>query len=686
MRSRTRGRANGRVPPPLASTVALLGINIIAALLVSSHQQQPTMATPGRTTRARSRQTTPVSAALPALDVRHSAAYGSRGRAPLNNQLAAEGITLAQGFTTARASTHIAPVLEESEEEELHMQPPVSRQGTYVGSQALYESDVRSQRHDSMPPPSPRRDGPNVHTTNNAAPLSHWSLPILLFAVPRYLWRNLWAVLLGATLLGVSAHVPLPVRAADRRDTFFRGLKIAAGVPGYDQPPAYLEKLWMFVKYKAFLKEELEELSPVKEPVLQSMINVRLRQLITELGGNHTALEGNVTALEDRISSIEDYLPPRMVVNVVDGNMVISDEFWHAITSKIQGSDDLFDTFVAANEQSASRIAEAAGAISVDEALKNKRVIDRDGLQNIIDHYGRDMEKRLSTLIEAGNREAMNMAHEIAERVSRNVSENTPNELRAQLSILAKSNMLVNSFDTMHSVNWFSPAMGAIVDPHHTSPSALIPQEARPAGWFARSFKRLTPPPVTALTEWKETGQCWCAAKNLKTYMGQAQLAIITSRKITPANLIIEHVPKPGSEDISNAPKDFQLWADLDTVEAAESMESQLRERSPWYDDRCNLPETPEPPPSKSSILIACGRYDYSHANWVQSFYMLLDGADQYQTGFEAGKFYLRVTSNWGSDQTCIYRARLTGQIWDDSRKNEPFLKTKEDGPSRIVF
>jgi hypothetical protein len=638
------------------------------------------MATPGRTTRARSRQTTPVSAALPALDVRNSSAYGSRGRAPLHNQLAAEGITLAQGFTTARAGNTIAPVLEESEDEELHMQAPMSRMGTYVGSQANYESPIHSQRRDSTPPPSPRRDGPYVHTTANATPSSPWSLSVLLFAVPRYLWRNLWPVLLGATLLGVSAHVPLPEKAGKSRDEWFRHLKGLVGIPGYDHPPDKLERLWMFVRTDSFKQEELDRLPPITDPLLQQLVNVRLRGLITDLGVNHTALEGNVTALGERMSQVEEFFPPRMVVNVVDGKMIINDDFWHAVTSKIQGSDDLFETFVAANEESATRIAETVTAGHLEEALASKRVLNRESLMEFLDQQSTELEKRLKVVVDAGTRDAISASAEVA----REVSENTPNDLRAQLSVMAKSAIIANKYEATTSVNWFSINMDAIVDPHHTSPTALIPQDARPAGWFVRSFRRLTPPPALALKEWTETGECWCAAKSNDTFMGHAQLAVITRRKITPYTLIIEHIPEAGSEDIRNAPKDYQLWADLGTVEAAESMERELRERSPWYDSRCNLPETPEPPPTKSSILMACGRYDYSKPNWVQSVYMLHDTPDLYQTGFEASKFYLRVLSNWGSDQTCIYRARLTAQKWDDRREDEPFLMKEK--PHRIVF
>lgn len=53
----------------------------------------------------------------------------------------------------------------------------------------------------------------------------------------------------------------------------------------------------------------LEELPPVKEPIIQSMINVRFCTLLEEL-------PGNATALVERVSTKEEFLPPRMVVDV----------------------------------------------------------------------------------------------------------------------------------------------------------------------------------------------------------------------------------------------------------------------------------------------------------------------------------------------------------------------------------
>ena len=625
------------------------------------------MATPGRATRSRSRQTTPQP--LPVVDVRFSRAYGSRGRAQLNNQLAGEGMTLAEGFTTARAGVATVPEEPEDDYEELRSQQQMSRQGTYVGTDAQYESPAHSQRLNSMPPQSPRRATPQA---NDEFPGNPRTLSVLLFAIPRYLWRNLWAVLLGALLLGTAANITLPGNAAARRDEFFRGLKIAVGVPGYDQPPSHLEKLWMFVRYKSFELDEIKNMPPVKEPLIQSMINVRFRTLLEELQGNATELEGNHTALAERVSTMEEFLPPRMVVDVIDGKMIISDDFWHALNDKMSGSSDFFDAFVAANEESASKLAKAAFDVNLEDALRTKRVLDRDAVMEALAQTGIELEKRISTMIHAGTAEAVSATREIAAQVAREIAENTPSDLRAQLGVLAKSNMLQNTYDAMHSVNWFSPKMGAVVDPKHTSPTAKRPFEIENLGWFASKLKRVAPPPVAALMPWEETGDCWCAAKT--DNMGKLQLAVLTEHKIMPEKLIIEHIPQNAELDRGCTPQSWQLWAEIFDKEEAEDLKDKILRFHPHYSG-CSQEDSP---PSESSICIAQGTYNRRLENWVQSTRMLFY-TDHPQARVETGKFYFRVLSNYGSSQTCIYRVRLTAH--DIQLGNDLTEKISDDRP-----
>jgi hypothetical protein len=642
------------------------------------------MATPRRATRSRSAQATPQP--LPAVDVRQSFSWGARGKANLRNQMAKEGISLAEGFSAARARATITTVPEEHEEEEdeeedddddededdggvrgLHaQQQPMSRNGTYVEESAHYESSLRDslrdQRYGSMPPPPPPCPAvPSFGTRQSThaphapqAPLAtrtpRW-LSVAFFAIPRYLWRNLWALLVGALLFGIIAHISLPGRVGARRDDFFRGLKIAAGLPGYDYPPDELQKLWMQFRAHGFSLEELTHLPPIEDPHMQRLVNVYLRGLAADGLANHTALAS-------RVSAMEEFLPPRMVVDVVHGKMVIGDAFWHAINDKIQGSNEIFDAFVAANEGAAIKIAEHVVTGHFEESLRTKRILSREELMGLLEDNSKELEKRMSSLVRSGTDDAINAARTIAVQVAREVAENTPSDLRAQLGALAKSNLIANTYDAMSSVNWFSPKMGAVVDPHHTSPTALKPSRDSSIGWFAKSVKLMTPGPTAALMPWQETGDCWCAAREeIKTHTSKAQLAVITEKKIMPDRLIVEHIPERGSENIRNAPRRYELWADLLSTEAAELMKHKLRQQAPQYDRAC---ESSDSPPTETSICIAVGSYDIAAPNWVQSVPMLIDSDVMYDTGFEAGKFYYRVSTNHGADQTCTYRVRLT--------------------------
>lgn len=606
------------------------------------------MATPARSTRARSRQTTPQP--LPAVDVRTSHGYGSRGRAKLHNQLAGAGATLADAFATGRDGAGIAPVFEESveDEEELHTQPPMSRQGTVVESMAHYEGSRRSERHESMPPPPPVPAAFRAATPPPPPPPAEpWTLSVLLFAVPRYLWRNIWAVLLGAFLFGSYAVVPLPGMVSDRRDEFFRGLKIAAGVPGYDLPPAHLERLWMFVRSSAFHAEELQRMAPIDDPLLQRMVNVRLRGLIDDL-------DANQTALGDRVSAIEEFLPLRTVVDVIEGNMVITDDFWNALSRKLRGEPEFFDSFIAASEQTFMTIADASVHDYFDGALRERRILSREEMLELLNQSGKDLEKRLSSLVQAGTDDAVNAARTVAAQVAREIAENTPSDLRNQLAVLAKSNLLANTYEALTSVNFFSPNTGALIDPHHTSPTALKPKKDTNAGWFANSLKRPTLPPAFALTKWDEMGDCWCAAKSED--MSYAQLAVMTDNPIAPRRLIVEHIPAGGTTDINKAPRDFELWAETNSVEEAKTTVQNLKNKNMHYGVNKYDKLTG---PTETSVCIASGQYDIHAENWVQSVPMLAD-MEEFPT-INATKFYFRVWSNWGSDQTCIYRVRLTG-------------------------
>lgn len=592
-----------------------------------------------------SRQTTP--APLPAVDIRQSHNYGSRGRANLRSQLAAASTNFNQAFATGRTGAGVSPVLESHrDEEELPQQPPTPRQGTVVESMAHYEGSAQSQGHQRVPtPPAPPAAAPRAATPAETpspwsllAP-STWSLSAVLFAVPRYLWRNLWALLVGALLLVIAANVSLPQKAGARRDEIFRGLKIVAGLPGYDLPPGELERLWLMVRYNSSLVAD--GLPAITDPVTQNVINIMHFSRIDAMEANYT--------------SLVEYLPPRMVVDVVDGQMAINDNFWLALNDKLHGTGVIFDGFVSANEHIAAEVSREATFRWLESAFAERRILDREGIYELLQQNEKDLETRMAAMMRAGTQEAISAARMVATQVALEVAENAPADFRTQLAILAKSNLIANTYDAISSVNYFSPNLGAVIDPHGTSPTAQNLQKIPSVGFFG-TRKRREHPPAMALIKWDETGDCWCAAESPNK--GKAQLAVMTEHKIAPKRLVVEHVPATGTRGIAAAPQDIELWAETFSEEQASIYRQKISDLFTRY-DMSSCMDTAKPPPTNTSVCVGVGTYDIHGENWVQSFPMFVD---MESIELAASKFYYRVTSNWGADHTCSYRLRLTGE------------------------
>ena len=228
---------------------------------------------------------------------------------------------------------------------------------------------------------------------------------------------------------------------------------------------------------------------------------------------------------------------------------------------------------------------------------------------------------------------------------------------------MAKSNLLHNTIEALHMVNHLSYNLGARIDPYNTSPSQTKDQRWVARLWTSSTNTAARTPPY-ALTRWDEMGDCWCAAES--TEKGKAQLAVILSHHISPDRLIIDHIPARGTLGIASAPRDFELWAETDSVAQAATLREKITALFADYSIQSCISGTT--PPSASAICIGQGRYDIHGNNWVQTFQTFVN---MQAVGLTTNKIYFRATSNWGADHTCIYRLRLTGhadeEIYGDS-------------------
>ncbi|EME41070.1 hypothetical protein DOTSEDRAFT_74564 [Dothistroma septosporum NZE10] len=140
--------------------------------------------------------------------------------------------------------------------------------------------------------------------------------------------------------------------------------------------------------------------------------------------------------------------------------------------------------------------------------------------------------------------------------------------------------------------------------------------------------------------------------------MGLAQLTVQYPHKIYPDAIYVEHVPASGTHDIAAAPKQFEVWAQMENAaEAARVQEVLDREVNIRYGFECG------PPPKHNSLRWVCfasGEYNIHYANHVQKVSTLFDAEE---IGLATKMIAFRVKENWGSkDHTCIYRLRMIGK------------------------
>lgn len=213
-------------------------------------------------------------------------------------------------------------------------------------------------------------------------------------------------------------------------------------------------------------------------------------------------------------------------------------------------------------------------------------------------------------------------------------------------------------------INYASPGLGAIIDPYLTSPTKTkhFPFYQRLLLGSAGVKKYQSRPPIEALKPWSEVGDCWCAAsaRNINDPAGQTmdgkggrytQLGIMLGHDLFPDEVVIEHLPLKTTPSSNSAPKDIEVWGDfshLNQIEfAALQMGPHALKEVEWYPQ-----------------LGLLGRLKYDavaneDGKYVQIFRLEFNQGNKDE--FWMQKVVFRINSNWGGENTCLYRVRVHG-------------------------
>lgn len=246
---------------------------------------------------------------------------------------------------------------------------------------------------------------------------------------------------------------------------------------------------------------------------------------------------------------------------------------------------------------------------------------------------------------------------------------------------------------TKPQINFLTVGAGAIIDPWRTSPASgkrlSFAQRNiyRMAGWFGllKSQRRDPQPAMAALSPWEDIGDCWCSVPRDGA---MSQLSVSLGRDIVPEEVVVEHIPEGAALNSGVAPREMEMWAKYKVVglDGPEQKSSWFTSSEPRKDladtitfggqrtlsetimDTLSLayPNEPESNYADDRFLgpgfyrIGKWTYDRHGPDNIQSFPLdaIIDSPS-----IRVDHVIFRVKSNWGADNTCLYRLKLHGHV-----------------------
>jgi hypothetical protein len=451
-------------------------------------------------------------------------------------------------------------------------------------------------------------------------------------SLSKWLLRWLLALfLLGLLFTGLFillallySAIPLPTGLQESQETFVTGMKYALGFSPRDS-----------------LLEQVGQLSSGLQSV-EEMRNLYEESRKTLILQDHA------------LDELRSHLPDVVLVEKVDGRVALTKEFWNALEQRLVGDQKapLWNALLRTHEtQLRTMISEESEKtyVSKEEYLSvvDKAVHDRFG--NVL----AKVDQRASQIAATVSRET------VEEYLKKNAGTFTEDDRQA----LAQFTRIQAAYDAINTVNFFDPGLGAIVVPKLTSSTQKPPPRTwRQYLWSYQDLILISQyPPSEALNPTTSASDCWCASPSIDR-KGKAQITIRTPLKFYPDTLVIEHIPTSGTLDISTAPKNFEVWAELASADAVKEM----RRKIAYFLGNDRSAEC-GPAPTDRFLCMYRGEYDirsgatpHQHVQAFNLWYHPIERLD-----LQTDLITVRITENWGADWTCLYRLRMTGSRTD---------------------
>lgn len=392
----------------------------------------------------------------------------------------------------------------------------------------------------------------------------------------------------------------------------------------------------------------------------QWAINAHLLGRVESLENDTSILQQHLDIHKAMIDELQQILPNTIAMAEEDGELAIPPLFWKALANKMQSPDasPLWQYFLDTNAQQLRTLSKEVFSDDFEEMVKSKRAVSQDDFNLILTQHSEavheDLEQTVRKFKISVLEEARNVAVGVLEK------SEIMSLARMQIQALGQANYIHNIDKRIRQVNYIGLGLGAMVDPHYTSDTKM-PSTQTWSQWMlhhAGLARQYPNPPSVALIAWEDATDAWCAAPS-QDEKALAQLTVKTAQKIFLTELTIEHIPSTGTRDSASAPKDFEIWVQVDNAREAKRINKANEGMIQWHTSTGSACKGKAPNGEKNWVCLAGEKYDIHEHNFVQNFRVWPDTQD---LNIATNRVAIRVLSNWGNTQhTCLYRVRATG-------------------------